>query len=104
MFNVMSPKSGLTAGDGLKYWNNKLGCKKTSLIKILHFDHAFGAGVLRSVIRFPIPEKGGRSFRSGRLFMGAQTRFKYPRNQTIPNQIKVEAPLNAQKVVLPTLF
>ena len=26
MFNVMGPKSGLTAGVGVEYWNNKFGC------------------------------------------------------------------------------
>jgi hypothetical protein len=26
MFDVMGPKSGLTAGVGLEYWNNKFGC------------------------------------------------------------------------------
>lgn len=26
MFDVMGPKSGLTAGLGLEYWNNKFGC------------------------------------------------------------------------------
>ena len=29
MFNVMGPKSGLTAGVGVEYWNNKFGCKNS---------------------------------------------------------------------------
>ena len=29
MFNVMGPKSGLTAGVGIEYWNNKFGCKNS---------------------------------------------------------------------------
>lgn len=34
MFNVMGPKSGLTAGVGVEYWNNKFGCNNdTSFIK-----------------------------------------------------------------------
>ena len=29
MFDVMGPKSGLTAGVGVEYWNNKFGCKNS---------------------------------------------------------------------------
>ena len=30
MFNVMGPKSGLTAGVGIEYWNNKFGCDNSN--------------------------------------------------------------------------
>ena len=33
MFNVMGPKSGLTAGVGVEYWNNKFGCKNSQSFK-----------------------------------------------------------------------
>ena len=31
MFNVMGPKSGLTAGVGVEYWNNKFGCNNNNV-------------------------------------------------------------------------
>ncbi len=34
MFDVMGPKSGLTAGVGVEYWNNKFGCdNSTNFVK-----------------------------------------------------------------------
>ena len=33
MFDVMGPKSGLTAGVGVEYWNNKFGCKNSQSFK-----------------------------------------------------------------------
>lgn len=34
MFDVMGPKSGLTAGVGVEYWNNKFGCDNgTNFVK-----------------------------------------------------------------------
>ena len=34
MFNVMGPKSGLTAGVGIEYWNNKFGCDNNLSTKV----------------------------------------------------------------------
>ena len=31
MFDVMGPKSGLTAGVGVEYWNNKFGCDNSTV-------------------------------------------------------------------------
>lgn len=32
MFDIMGPKSGLTAGVGVEYWNNKFGCNNSTAI------------------------------------------------------------------------
>jgi hypothetical protein len=35
MFDVMGPKSGLSAGVGVEYWNNKFGCNnKTNTVVV----------------------------------------------------------------------